>query len=1097
MSTNKYDWTEFYTEFAVKLLGYRDRRQELVEKVYEAFADIDVNMPKLENDGVAVDDIDPLTVFSLFNRNYTDENRRIIITELKRIFGVVAHVPESFDGIPTVNFMNATFYPFEKEDKDKATCIDNIWKLYELVLSKAHKGSSEDREEFSHWFDIVINQPMIARAKLTSALYWLSPTDTVNVDGPNEYYIYSSGMVPREVREKLPAVENIISGEDYLIINDTINEYVANSPEFDSVMDFSHTAYVYGCDKEYFTEFIRRFLSEYLVEREQEYKDNNLKKYINSTATKNISHTGIIDFSQYVVRGGAGGKTWAEIPWIAVFNKDVTDSVQKGAYIMYLLSVDGKSMYLTFNMGGGLWASKLGQEKAVARLRENAKFVLERIDGLDFSDEPIDLGALEDELAQRYEAGCSYSRKYTLEDLPTEAELREDLVKMVDIYEEYIRLSSEKTHEGWWPPLEEFNPGLSKEDWMEYLRKVEKPEDSKALKMLKGMMELKGEASCKQLADEYGGSVSRYNGITRGLGERVKNYFKLEPCFDGDQERFFPFPFLGKYNDNPDERLFVYKLRPELKKALEELKDSMLKDVDPRFDEEKEQTDIGMDKNLILCGPPGTGKTYNTAIYAVAICDGRDPEDVSSQDYGKTMKRYSALKEEGRIEFTTFHQSYGYEEFIEGIRPVMNRSDEEDAELRYDITSGVFKSFCERASQPVLKKEKRDLGLNKSPSVWKVSLEGTYDNPTRKECMDNGHIRVGYDTYGRDITDDTDFTEGGKNVLNAFIYRMKEGDIVLSCYSSSTIDAVGIVTGEYEWHDEYDEYKRLRKVKWLVKGINENIVDINNGATMTLSSVYKMNITAAEAMEIVNKYTTIYEEDKDKNQKYVFIIDEINRGNISKIFGELITLIEESKRVGVDNEEKMTAKLPYSGENFGIPDNVYIIGTMNTADRSIAVIDTALRRRFSFREMMPDSSVLAGIEVEGVSIAELLDTMNRRIEVLYDREHTIGHSYFMPLQENPNVETLADIFRNNIIPLLQEYFYEDYEKIRMVLGDNREDKTVKFIRAREIDYAELFGESDYGFEEANTYEINAEAFANIEAYRQIVECSNGEDLSDN
>ena len=228
--------------------------------------------------------------------------------------------------------------------------------------------------------------------------------------------------------------------------------------------------------------------------------------------------------------------------------------------------------------------------------------------------------------------------------------------------------------------------------------------------------------------------------------------------------------------------------------------------------------------------------------------------------------------------------------------------------------------------------------------------------------------------------------------------------------------------------------------------------------------------------------TAILEPSTQEN--YVFIIDEINRGNISKIFGELITLIEESKRVG--KSEGMTARLPYSQQPFGVPDNVYIIGTMNTADRSIATIDTALRRRFLFREMLPNPQVLADVMVEDLSISAMLDRMNQRIAVLYDREHTIGHAYFMKLRDNPTVETLAEIFRNNIIPLLQEYFYEDYEKIRLVLGDSlKNDPEEQFITACENDYVALFGSVDIGLDDSNTYEINDKAFGNIESYRSI------------
>ena len=313
---------------------------------------------------------------------------------------------------------------------------------------------------------------------------------------------------------------------------------------------------------------------------------------------------------------------------------------------------------------------------------------------------------------------------------------------------------------------------------------------------------------------------------------------------------------------------------------------------------------------------------------------------------------------------------------------------------------------------------------------------------------------------------------------------MKIGDIVLSCYSSTTIDAIGVVTGDYEWHDEYEHYKRLRKVNWVVKGIKEDITEINGGSTLTLSSVYKLNIALADVMDIIAKEAPATTKVEDEKKNYVFVIDEINRGNISKIFGELITLIESSKRIG--QPEGMRAKLPYSQQLFGVPDNIYIIGTMNTADRSIAAIDTALRRRFRFKEMMPDADVLKGISVEDISVSEMLARMNKRISVLYDREHTIGHAYFIPLRDNPTIEQLAEIFENAIVPLLQEYFYEDYEKIRLVLGDNNKDnKEEQFIVVVENDYNELFGSADIGFDDSVTYEINRAAFDNIEAYRSI------------
>jgi hypothetical protein len=232
---------------------------------------------------------------------------------------------------------------------------------------------------------------------------------------------------------------------------------------------------------------------------------------------------------------------------------------------------------------------------------------------------------------------------------------------------------------------------------------------------------------------------------------------------------------------------------------------------------------------------------------------------------------------------------------------------------------------------------------------------------------------------------------------------------------------------------------------------------------------------------------------KAPKQRFAIIIDEINRGNISKIFGELITLIEADKREGMGNA--ISVKLPYSGEDFSIPQNIDIIGTMNTADRSLAVLDTALRRRFAFVEMMPDYKVLKDITVDGIRMDELLRRLNERIEVLYDRDHMIGHAYFIPLRDQPTLEHLEQIFQQRIIPLLQEYFFDDWEKIRLVLGDNQKAKEEhQFIKCEENTAGEakrLFGDKhplgDYGIKPR--YVINENAFKEIEAYRGIYQPS--------
>ena len=315
--------------------------------------------------------------------------------------------------------------------------------------------------------------------------------------------------------------------------------------------------------------------------------------------------------------------------------------------------------------------------------------------------------------------------------------------------------------------------------------------------------------------------------------------------------------------------------------------------------------------NTILYGPPGTGKTYNTIFYSVGIIEKDKSVFKGNNNDENIFKKFKECKNKNLIKFITFHQSYGYEDFIEGIRPDL---DNESKDLKYIIHSGIFKDMCNKA----------------------------------------------------------------KN---------------------------------------------------------------------------------------------------DKENNYVLIIDEINRGNISKIFGELISLIEPSKREG--ESEELEVILPYSKENLTIPKNLYIIGTMNTADRSIALLDIALRRRFNFIEIMPQYDILKNEKIENIELDLLLSTINERIEFLLDREHIIGHSYFLNIN---TFEDLVQVFRNSIIPLLQEYFYDDFEKIKSVLGDNN------FISSKNISI-NLKGNNQKKY----IYKIDEEALKVPENYQKIYSSNEDEE----
>ena len=437
-------------------------------------------------------------------------------------------------------------------------------------------------------------------------------------------------------------------------------------------------------------------------------------------------------------------------------------------------------------------------------------------------------------------------------------------------------------------------------------------------------------------------------------------------------------------------------------------------------------------KNVVLYGAPGTGKTYDVPELAVRLCDPAFMATEPSRE--EIVSRYNQLKTEKRIAFTTFHQSLDYEDWIEGLRPVVN----ENNQVTYEIESGIFKKLCEEAERPVVKD--KQVGIADNAVVWKVSLAGTGDNPVRSDCMKNSYIRIGWDGYGPVISDETDwsvYNGEGKQILDAYINKMKIGDIVMSCYSSQTIDAIGVVVGDYEFDDSLPNYKRVRRVNWLVKNINENIVEMNDGKTMTLGTVYRLNsITLDNVKSILEKYNT--SSNMEENDKaYVMVIDELNRGNVSKVFGELITLLEADKRKGRINAESVV--LPYSKKGFHIPNNVYLIATMNTADRSLGSLDYAIRRRFAFIAEKP-----FGLEVEGFNeeLFELVSSLfvknfgeykesgwdqtmklepaDTLSEEYKPEDVWIGHSYFL-MQDEEGEDNTSNRLLYEIIPLLEEY----------------------------------------------------------------------------
>lgn len=430
--------------------------------------------------------------------------------------------------------------------------------------------------------------------------------------------------------------------------------------------------------------------------------------------------------------------------------------------------------------------------------------------------------------------------------------------------------------------------------------------------------------------------------------------------------------------------------------------------------------------NQILFGPPGTGKTYNTINQALAILE---PELLTSGASREVLKAaFDANVASGQIVFATFHQSFSYEDFVEGLRATST-----DGQLEYLVEPGVFKRLCQRAALGVVANDDPfDLAIARL--LEKLDqVDGRIEMKTRR----GRRFSVAY--------------SGGATFL---LYPESSQDL-----KSGYTGSMEHVRKLYQTGDEHGMYN-LSYVRGMLDYLKS---------------------------ECSLPATSITTEKAESRLPFVLIIDEINRGNVSRIFGELITLIESSKRTGMP--EALEVMLPYSKERFSVPANLHIIGTMNTTDRSLAGLDIALRRRFEFVEMPPRPDLLDGVTVEGVDIGQLLRVMNARIEVLLDRDHCLGHAYFMSLRSTPELSALARIFRNSILPLLQEYFFEDWQRIAWVLNDHRKPQPLCFLRQPASRLTELFGDDANINEQGQRWQVNEEAFEEPGAYAGVIDAS--------
>lgn len=505
-----------------------------------------------------------------------------------------------------------------------------------------------------------------------------------------------------------------------------------------------------------------------------------------------------------------------------------------------------------------------------------------------------------------------------------------------------------------------YSPGLTIEDWKKLFQDKEVLSHN-GVKVLELMYRNGGEASCKQLSilDGNTNDANYYKGQGQSLAMLVFNKTNCKkPELENGSIEWYSILFNTRKTRSNEVGSIVWQMRNEIKTAIEELN---------LFNNKEFNMDVNIPLNQILYGPPGTGKTYNTVLKAMSIIDNVEYKDVSSEQYSELKNRFDELKQAGQIEFVTFHQSYSYEEFVEGIKPNLDSEN-----LSYQLENGIFKQICNKA----IKRET------------------------------------------------TNFDE----VYNQFLDEVIE-------YENENSEPFTLKTSKNKTFGiEVNPNKNLR----LLMG-----KDLKPWGTLTktnLENIADWKYYAQPIYEYLKKKYNLNTQKADNTRPYILIIDEINRGDVSKIFGELITLIEEDKRIG--NKYQMKTTLPYSKEPFGVPNNLYIIGTMNTADRSIALLDTALRRRFDFEEIMPRPELLNGKIVAGINLEQLLKRINERITEKYDKDHQIGHSYLMGVETEKDLERA---YKNRILPLLNEYFYNDTKTVSQILNCSENELQNNFL----------------------------------------------------
>ncbi len=677
---------------------------------------------------------------------------------------------------------------------------------------------------------------------------------------------------------------------------------------------------------------IERVLSDYAKARQEPFAGHPIGAFFRDEIPQRIYATGLVNSTTHLVTGSIGQGNWVESAWFAIFDRSITTSARKGVYIVYLLSKDGSRLYLTFNQGCASIRESHSKTETIRIMREKAAELVGKIDFRGFkSDENISLGVNLTERAELYQKGTIFYTEYVRGNVPSEDVLRKDLANMMAIYSDYIALS-QKSNDGWWPSKEEYDLQLSKADWSRYITEIELPNHPSPMKMLKGMMELGGQASCKQLSDTYGGHPSVYAGCAMNLGRRVKKHFNLPACMDGDQERYFPFPFLGKYQGSSQDN-YIYKIRPELLAALNEID---LSGISPYYESEHKVGQFDsweiIDENTAIKHCAKSFFDYRGSGVPKGICwfFGADDMEISETKIIKLI--YNGVQYQGSIKNES--------------------SDRRRVRIFWNPELGnLFNGYNVPDAKATFKKIADD--------TYEVSIEGGEKEMTIKDKI------TAIKTYiaARGFNYEGDLIEN-------FYLSLKSKPFVILAGTSGTgktrlvklfAEAIGakmqLVPVRPDWSDSSDLF-----------GHNDLSGQFHPGAIIDF----------------------VKQAEWDKDTPYFLCLDEMNLARVEYYLSDFLSIIETRDRKdngAIETDALVDASYFQSQsarEKYGrvyLPENLYIIGTVNmdetTFPFSKKVLDRANTIEFSFVNLMARAT--AG----GQAVAQKLDNSFLKTDYLY------------------------------------------------------------------------------------------------------------------